>query len=410
MVMEVLFVIFIASCIVIAGFLSNVLFRRTGFPDIVLLIFLGILLGPILKLFSFESLLPVMPYLTALTLVMILSKGGLEMDIGRAVSRAPRAIVLGTLYVSLCTLVISLIVEYALKLGWLRSLMLGAMVPGTSSVVIIPLMSKMRGEKETSMTLTLETEVTDVLNIVFVTSILQAYLTGMVAAGNILSSIASRFSVGIVFGFILGGLWIAVLYLARNEEYVYMFTLGVILLQYAVVEWLGGSGILSSFSFALVLGNDRTFISFMKMKIEPIESKVRNFIEGIQSELSFLMRAFFFVSLGLMYQFSIDGILIASGLFLVSLVIRYVAASVSMWRSKLSANKVFMTLMCGQGLAHATISTLPLQSGVPGASIYTMVVLNIIVFSNIVTSASAFLFMYKNRRSETKKPSNTKPT
>jgi Na+:H+ antiporter len=63
------------------GFLADVLFRKTGFPDILFLIFLGIILGPVLGVFSKNNLLPITPYLIELSLIMILFYGGLEMDL-----------------------------------------------------------------------------------------------------------------------------------------------------------------------------------------------------------------------------------------------------------------------------------------------------------------------------------------
>ena len=53
------------------GSLSNLLFERTGFPDMLLLIVLGALLGPVLGLFEPSSIMSLAPYLAALALVFI---------------------------------------------------------------------------------------------------------------------------------------------------------------------------------------------------------------------------------------------------------------------------------------------------------------------------------------------------
>ncbi len=57
--------------IIVIGFLSNLLFERTGFPDMLLLIILGAILGPILGLFEPSSIMSLAPYLAALALVFI---------------------------------------------------------------------------------------------------------------------------------------------------------------------------------------------------------------------------------------------------------------------------------------------------------------------------------------------------
>ena len=49
---DTVLMVFIAAAIIIIGFLANVLFNRTGWAEILFLIFIGILLGPVLNLFQ----------------------------------------------------------------------------------------------------------------------------------------------------------------------------------------------------------------------------------------------------------------------------------------------------------------------------------------------------------------------
>lgn len=48
-------VFFIIGAVLIVGFFTNQIFERTKFPDILLLMLIGMLLGPVLKLVSIEG-------------------------------------------------------------------------------------------------------------------------------------------------------------------------------------------------------------------------------------------------------------------------------------------------------------------------------------------------------------------
>jgi Kef-type K+ transport system membrane component KefB len=72
---------FIAAAIIIIGFLANILFKRTGWPEILFLIFIGIILGSVLNLFSKNDIMPFLPLISTFTLLMVLLGGGLELNL-----------------------------------------------------------------------------------------------------------------------------------------------------------------------------------------------------------------------------------------------------------------------------------------------------------------------------------------
>ena len=125
-------------------------------------------------------------------------------------------------------------------------------------MVIIPLAQRISLRKETSLTIALESTITDVLNIVAFFALLELYLGVTVGLPDALRDIAARFGVGIILGFIAGVAWLAVLYRMRREEYAYISTLSVLILTYFGSEFLGGSGVLSALLMGLVLGTERS--------------------------------------------------------------------------------------------------------------------------------------------------------
>ena len=210
---------------------------------------------------------------------------------------------------------------------------------------------------------------------------------------------------GAVLGAVVGIVWIRTLYLIRKEEYTYMLTLGVLFGCYAASETFGGSGPLTALLFGLMLGNDREIFKTLRIKLDlGYLSGIKNFVKRTQGELTFLIRSFFFVFLGLIYgvgggEFPIWlGILIAVAIVSVNLVFRHAAATVATWRSDMFEYRHFMTFMCGIGLANATLSILlyrELSPTVTYAYLYPAIATNIIIVTNIITSIAPFLVKHR---------------
>jgi len=383
-----------AAAILFIGFLGETVFRRTGFPSILVLILLGVALGPILGFFSSTALEPVTPYLITLALIMILFHGGMEMDLGRAFGQSGRATVLAVAYFLLVTAGVAIAARFLLGFDWTASLLFGPMIGGTSSVVIIPLSQKLGLRAETATTIALESTITDILNIVVFFAIVDVYFGRSVGLVQTFRDIAARFGVGIVLGALVGVAWLAVLYRIRREEYTYIPTLAVVIFLYFGSEELGGSGVLSALTMGLVLGNAAHVAHFVRMRFELTEfAELRRYLMRFQSELAFLISAFFFVFLGLMFNpspatlvFSLTYGLLFTG---INVGLRYVAVSLATVRSPMAADRVPMTLLCGQGLSHATLAVLPIQLNIANAQTYPLIVVTIILATNVITAASA---------------------
>jgi cell volume regulation protein A len=405
-VTDVSTVFFIVGVIIALGFLGSLLLKKTGLPDILFLIVIGLFLGPIFDIFPSESLLTITPYLTTLTLMMILFEGGLNMNLQLVVRQSFRATTLAITFFTLTTMGVAVFAKFVFDLQWIEALLFGPLVAGTSSVVIIPLVSKLDLPKNAAVTLALESTETDILNVIFLLTILQAYLTG--SANVIVASqmIASEFAIGIVIGFIVGVVWIKILSMIRKEEFTYMLTLGILIITYSSSQMLGGSGALAALIFGLVLGNEKYIIKILRMKVQASrQSYVRGLFKKIQRELSFLMRTSFFVFLGIIYNTSgiplVLGIVYGIAFTVITIGSRYLAVYASTVNSSMSRFKGTMTLMCGQGLAHATLTIIVFQTlsqaGKAIASLYPVITVNVIIMTNVLTSLVAF-FASKTRR------------
>ena len=427
---DVITVFTVAVTIVVVGFLANIIFKKTGFPDTLFLILVGLVFGPILKLFSQENLLPVMPTFTALTLVLILFQGGLNMNVYTLLSQSIRSTILAFSYVIFATFSTTFFGHFLLGLNWIEALILGPMTAGTSSVVVIPLISKLSVPEEVKTILSLESTLTDILNIVLVTVFLEIYLMGSFDIRSILSSLAAKFMFGIIFGAIVGIIWIKILEVIREQEYTYMLTLAALVMCYAGVELLGGSGALSALAFGLMLGMLLQYLNpdergsrFLDLIIGTLLERLNlqymhNLMESIkrfkafQDEITFLVRVLFFLFLGLIYIPNVVGIAYAGVILGINLAIRKLAVNVSTYKSDLHEYRTFMTLMCGTGLANAVLSLnvyneLTIHQ-VAIAPLYPLIVTNMIMINNVITSlAPLMLKRHLQRDSDSIKPSET---
>lgn len=354
----------LAGSIIMIGFFGNYFFERTGFPDMIFLIILGILIGPVAKLVDIGFIMPLAPYFAALALVFILFDGGMAMNIYRVFTESPRATVLAA--VGFGSSVVTTTLFTALLLIPDRpitySMLLGTILGGSSSIIVISLASRIRVSEKCSTILSLESALTDIFCIVFSLTIIEIILGNAVKPLAISQAIASKFSVGIVLGILFGLLWLSALKKIVKAPYAYILTLAVVLLAYAVSETLGGSGALCCLLFGMILGNEKEIYRMLRME-RPSEAVIDAGLKRFESEVAFLLRTFFFVYIGLISTISdIRVALLGIILSLILLLVRFGAVRVATARcSELVEERPIMSVILTRGLAAAVLATLPLQ-------------------------------------------------
>ncbi|MEM2912576.1 MAG: cation:proton antiporter [Candidatus Bathyarchaeia archaeon] len=365
MIDPVTLALILSGSIIIMGFLGNYLFERTGFPDMLILIFFGILLGPLTGLVDARSIINLTPYLAALALVFILFDGGMAMNIYRVFAESPRATILALLGFACSVIATSLFMMFLVipDAPPLYSVLFGTIFGGSCSVVVISLTSRIKISEKCSTLLSLESALTDVLCIVFSLVVIEIILKGAsVDLTTIGRSIASRFSTGIVLGLIFGLIWLSILRRIAKAAYAYMLTLAVVLLAYAFTEFLGGGGSLCSLLFGIMLGNEKEIYRILRME-RPANLAVDLGLKRFESEIAFLLRTFFFVYLGLIVTVSnVKIVIIGIILSLLLLLVRFGTVTLATLRhDELKRERPFMSVMITRGLAAAVLATLPLQ-------------------------------------------------
>ncbi len=388
-------VFILVGLIILIGFLGLYLFKKTGIPDIAILLLIGLLIGPILKLVDPAIFIPISPLIAAIALTIILFDGGLNLNFYTFVQDSPRATLLAVLHVLVSMAITVAFAFFVFKWNLLSGLLLGAFIGGTSSSIVVPLVLKMNVHKKVSTTLGLESTFTDALTIVIGITLLQLIISpsgnGLYDVGR---GIASAFSIGAVFGLIGGIIWLKALQFLKGETYNDIVTLAIVLLLYAASEGLGGNGAISSLIFGMVLGNGLIFTKFLRFKEE---IGATEFMKKFHAQISFLIRTFFFVYLGLIITLT-DFQLVAFSAALTVLLL--VGRFVAVWFSSLGDKDLInsfgvMSVMVPRGLAAAVLSQLPIIYGIANAQMYPDIIFTVIISSVILTTIGVALLSRK---------------
>ena len=387
-----LFLVCIAGIFLI-GTLGEVVFKRTRVPDVLWLILTGLVLGPASHLVGREQLLEVAPYFSALTLVFVLFEGGSRLDLMQLSKSAPRALLLSALSFVFSTVGVMLVSRLLVEAGllpaawtWRQELMLGAILGGTSPIVLMPAMQRAGVEPAAGDLVSLEAALRDVLCIVAVSTFIEILL-GETGAGASWSVLPRTLGLGLLLGAAAGLGWLLLLRWLRDSEHVYPITLAALLLLYVVVEGAGGSAALGVLAFAVVVGNAGHIRYLVKL---PVQLELHGDVQGFHSQMVFIVKSFFFTFIGAMlgppWGLAAAGAMLAA----VLLVVRYPAAWLALQHTALGPGlRRLVYLSVPRGVAAGVLATLPMSSGVPGMQELPVVVFAC-VFSTVLIFALGF--------------------
>ena len=398
----------LSSLIILIGFSANFLFKKTGLPDMLILIGLGALFGPVLGIFDAEVIRGFAPYIAALALSYILFDGGMGLNIRQVFVNSPKAILLSVLGFTFSVLGVTAFMVAAFNVPIVYGFLFGSILGGSSSVVVISLASKIKISEKGSTILILESALTDILCIVVCLALLDVIVTGQANVASIGFGIASKFLIGILVGVTIGFIWLFALKRLASLDFSYILTLGTVLLGYAVSEALGGSGALSALLFGLILGNEKEIINLLNKNLKldyftllngKIELSVSKGLKRFESEIAFLIRTFFFVFLGIIASISSWTLLVAGiAISLILFTTRFGAVCITTIRSPLKKDRPIMTYVLTRGLAAAVLATLPAQYNLPYADLFVNIAVVIIVTTAIIATVGSMIVSHSENK------------
>ena len=371
-----------ASVVIILGVLGEAFFKKTGIPDILLLMVLGIIIGPVLGIIQPEAVLEIVPYFAAVALIIIMFDGGLNLHIGKVLKTAHFAIILVIVGFAVSVGIVAGLAHYGLGWEWIDSILLGTIVGGSSSIIVFGLVQKIRISDDAKSMLSFESALTDIFAVIIAFVLFEAALSGEFSLDMLGVTIGKAILVGLVLGFGVGIPWMFVISKLKNAQHSYMLTIGMVFLLFFLATSFGESGALTALVFGLMLGKKTYFSRLLKVKFP--EDTIDN---SLHNQVTFLVRAFFFVFVGLLASFAqleyvIFGIVAAIGIYIGRIII---TKSVLV-RGFSKLDKRVTSVMIPRGLAAAVLATFPLSMGLPNAEAYPQIIFFVIFTSVLITT------------------------
>ena len=381
----------------IIAFIGDYLFKKISFPDVLVLLGLGYVAGHVLHIVDPAWVAPATPIVASLSLVIVLFNGGLGLEFSQARTSAPRAIALALLGMAASMAAATAFIYYVLDWEFLNSLLLGAIVGGTSPAIVMPLIGRAKVPAGISSLLHIESAINGALVIVVALVILEVMTVG--TTGDIGPAIAKavgmRFLIGLGIGGAAGFAWLWVLTFIEGELYDDILTLAVLFLLYLAVESLQGSGAIFAIVFGLILGNGMDFARFMRTKRT---MEIHNTMMAFHSQIYFIVKTLFFAYLGLMMAFDDLNVVVPSIILsLVLLAVRFtVVPVISAGNKRLLANTGILGTMLPRGLSTAVVAEIAASSAIPDARLYPEIVIVVIATTVIISAIGIPVFTRKS--------------
>ncbi len=379
--------------LVFAGHFLTGFFERTKVPDVLILMLAGIVLGPVFHVVSPDDFGKVGPVFTTLALIIILFEGGIHLNIRDLGAAAGDTLVISLATFALTVLLVTYAVDLLLPVDPFSALLVGMILGGTSSAVVVPLIRILSPADRPRTVLLLESALTDVLAVVLSLGLMRALASDAAfSAGSMTMEVASSFLVAALMGALGAFIWSAILDKIRQLPNTVFTTVAYVLILYGLTELWGYSGAIASLSFGIAVANlpnipERILGRVISFRLVGFADVERTFF----AEAVFLVKTFFFVFLGISISFA-DWRIVTVGLTaaLVAVMGRALMVRLLVPRSVTRRDALLMTALIPKGLAAAVLAALPVQRGLPDGVAVQGTVYAVIFFS--ITLCAVLIF------------------
>jgi cell volume regulation protein A len=401
------FLLILLGGIVTVGFLGNIFFEKTRIPDILFLIAVGIVLGPIMQVVPPDSVRIFMNAFGAIALTIILFEGGLDLDIKHTIHQVGRAFLLAVVSFT-CTI---FLVYYSITVGLNISgrivWAVAAALACTSAPIVIPVLNKIFFNSHMRPLLAVESALSDALSVMTVLALInleQATFSGSLFLGAIGKSLL----IGAGAALLCGIIWLWLLSHLYNLKFFYLMTLGFVFLLMGAVESFHGSGALAVLVFGIVLANGQSIIGLLndqlRRKIEKLfadgQVALHPKISESHTEISFLIRSFFFVYLGIIFKWPGSNLRMWLTIVITSVAIiisREIAVQLVGWTTRLAAHdRQQLNIMLPRGLATAVLASMLAARAAENAPSWETLATFIVVVSNFWMTIKLLQFRRRN--------------
>ncbi|KQM11810.1 hypothetical protein AOA80_06270 [Methanomassiliicoccales archaeon RumEn M1] len=399
----------VVSVALFVGFAANYMFVKFKAPDVLLLITFGVLLGPgvlgVINEGAASQITQLTTYVAAVALSVIMLQAGMDLKLKDVVKSFNHALIFTLVAFFVSIGVISLVCKLSLGWTWGEALLLGSILGGTSGAIVIPLVKVLNVSGKVKTIVTLEAALTDVLVIAGAMTIMAIIAAGGADLADVGMDILMAFLFSAVLGVVGGVIWLNVLK-HTGQSLSYMITLAFMLLLFSISELtvgLGG-GAIAALMFGLTMGNSDSLPSAIRRRLDYCcDPRIIDF----HDEISFFVRTFFFIYLGLVLSLTaLSPVEVLAGVVVFNVVVIgriAVSASVGKLMCKDRKDRVTLLFMMPRGLAAAVVASLPLSLGVVSTQVGNMIgsiTAAVILLTTCLASIGAYVIEKRAGRSE----------
>ncbi len=382
--------LFIIGTVIILGLLAQYNFKKTKIPDVLILISAG----AVISYLSSAKGLGITEYLTENTeqitfliifsLIYVVFYGALPIKLKAIFSTMKYALASSLFNFILITILLGTVSHYLLGFRWLLALSLGALFCVLDGSIINSILEAIKLSPKAEAQIQTESAIIDILVIVGILSILNfSTMTMSEITQSLTSYLFLSFGIGIVFAII----WAFALKHIGDYSSAPIATMAVLVTLYAFAEYVQANGVITVFFFSIMLGNATLWSKLLyreqKEDVGLVEIETKHFFKDI----SFLIRTFLFVYLGILVDFS-QWIYLLYGLvfFLAAYTLRALVVRRLINHDLEEKDEHFLEAMCAKGLT-PTVMLAVIQAN----HIFTNIVVGGIFSSILITSILIFL-------------------
>lgn len=387
----------ITGLLIFSAHVFSALFSKRRVPDVLFLVGIGIIIGPVLGWVTPDTLGGIGSIFASITLVFILFDSGVDMHIDD-LRRYWVGMVQVASYSFLLTMAVTAVLAHFLAyLGWPSSLLLGSMVGCTGASIVIPMVRQMKVSDRTRTVLILESALSGVFSIVVALAILEGIKIGTVSFVAIVGNVLASFFMALLIGVVGGLVWSGLLQRVRRRQNSMFLTPAFVFVLYGITQALGYSGAIAALAFGIVLGNasyfEFSFVrKFYKKKLPPMKSLEDN-EKTFFKEMVFILKTFFFISIGISIPFTDTMALLYGGIIAIAIfVVRLILVTI-VGRNNTPTDRWIVSVMMPKGLISAVLASMPKQLNnavgyeiIPHAERIECMVYSIIFFSIMLSS------------------------
>jgi len=372
------------GAIILLGIFGRLFLKKTGFSDILLLLLFGALAGAVLPSSALDGMDFLLLPLGAVALLMIILDEGMHLPFSVLKKQLHKALLFSLLSFSISFIILFALSHYAFGQAAGVSLLIAAIFSSVAPELLSGFLHALGASETVRGIGEIEATLSDALS-VMAALLLASSLShgeGELSLSSMPLEIAFTFALSAACGAVFAAGWrFSMKRLAEDNEH--LFAIGLAAILYFFSGAIGANGVVAVFVFGFFLGN--------------VSHKSVEGMQRFQSEMTFFLRTFFFVYLGLLLfhsEKSLEVGLFALAISILLALARQLSGRVMSFVEPEAAKCRLLELVSCRGLTPAVLAVVVSEelivAGFPLPIDLPLLAMFVILFTNLITAGMVF--------------------